>query len=114
MIITSQVVDHHLFVRAIDQIRKRVLSGSTISQELKTCDIFPPLVAKMVLVGERTGKISEMLKRTANYFDDELDDTIQRLTALIEPSLIVVIGGFISIIVVSLYLPIFGVVRLIQ
>ncbi len=114
MIITAQVVDHYQFARAIERIRIRVVGGCILSQELKSYKIFPPLVSKMALVGERTGKIAEMLKRTANYFDDELDNTIHRLTALIEPALIIVIGGFISIIVVALYLPIFGVVRLVQ
>jgi len=112
--ITAEVVNHHPFTKSIEKMRQRIIAGSTISTQLRNFPIFPTFVAKMVSVGERTGKIAEMLQKTADYFDDELDNTIRRLTILIEPALIIVIGGFISIIIVALYLPIFNVAALVQ
>ncbi len=111
--ITSKVV-HHLPVEgAIGFIRDKVVAGANMSDEIRAQKIFPGLVGKMVAVGERTGTIDEMLKRTAQYYDDELDNIIQKLTALIEPVLIIFIGGFICIIIVALYLPIFSVTKLV-
>jgi type IV pilus assembly protein PilC len=111
--ITGQVVDHLPISEATRHIRDRVVGGANMSDEVKAQILFPSLVSKMIAVGERTGTISEMLKRTANYYDDELDNTLQKLTALIEPVLIIFIGGFICIIIVALYLPIFTVTRLV-
>ena len=112
--ITGQVVDHLPISAAIRQIRDRVVAGANMSDEIRLQEMFPNLIAKMVAVGERTGTISEMLKRTASYYDDELDNTLQKLTALIEPVLIIFIGGFICIIIVALYLPIFTVTTLVM
>ena len=80
-----------------------------MSDEIKMQPLFPTLISKMVAVGERTGTISEMLKRTAKYYDDDLDNTLAKSTSLIEPMLIIFIGGFICIIIVALYMPIFKV-----
>jgi len=92
----------------------KVVAGANMSDEIRAQKVFPGLVGKMVAVGERTGTIDEMLKRTAQYYDDELDNIIQKLTSLIEPVLIIFIGGFICIIIVALYLPIFNVTKLVS
>ena len=112
--ITSKVVHHIPIEIAIGCVRKAVIAGANISDEIRMQKVFPSLVGKMVAVGERTGTIDEMLRRTAQYYDDELDNTVQKLTALIEPVLIIFIGGFICIIIVALYLPIFNVTELIS
>ncbi len=105
--ISSQVVNHLLFQESIDRVRIRVISGSNISDELRTQKMFPHLVSKMIAVGEKTGRLDDMLKRTADYYDEELDTTLQNLTALLEPALIIFIGGIVLIAVLALYLPIF-------
>ena len=112
--ITAQVVDHLPISAAIRHIKDRVVAGANMSDEIKMQYLFPNLVSKMVAVGERTGTISEMLKRTAEYYDNELDNTLSKLTALIEPVLIIFIGGFVCIIIVALYLPIFNVAQLVM
>jgi len=111
--ITSKVVNHIPIENAIGHIKDRVIAGANMSDEIRMQKVFPSLVGKMVAVGERTGTIDEMLGRTAQYYDDELDNTIQKLTALIEPVLIIFIGGFICIIIVALYLPIFNITKLV-
>ena len=106
--ITAQVVNHLQISEAIERIRVRVVGGSSISDEIKAQKkLFPRLVSKMAAVGEKTGRTDEMLKRTADYYDEELETTLQNLTALLEPALIVFIGGIVLIVVLALYLPIF-------
>jgi len=91
----------------IEQVKKRVLSGFPLSKELAARNIFRKIFVKMVEVGERTGKISEMLKRNADYYDDELNVAIANFASLLEPALIILIGGVVLIVVLALYLPIF-------
>jgi len=106
--ITSQVVDHLPMRKAVEDVRNHVLAGSSISEELKKKKMFPRLVSKMVSVGEKTGNIGDMLKRTSDYYDEEVDISLQNLTALLEPVLIIFVGGMILIVVLALYLPIFN------
>ncbi len=105
--IVSQVVDHLGMNRAIERIKARVVAGASLSDEIKAQKVFPRLVFKMTAVGERTGRIDEMLERTADYYDEELEITLQNLTSLLEPALIIFIGGIVLIVVLALYLPIF-------
>jgi type IV pilus assembly protein PilC len=112
--ITSQVADHEVMTEAIEKIRQRVVAGSSISEEIRAHKIFPRLVSKMAAVGEKTGRVDEMLKRTADYYNEELQITIQNLTALLEPALIIFIGGVVLIVVLALYLPIFHIASAIR
>ena len=105
--ITALAVDHLPTQQAIDSLRRRVISGASISDEMRKYPIFPRLSAKMTAVGERSGKIHEMLTRTADYYDDELESTLQNLTTMLEPVLIILVGGIVLLVVLALYLPIF-------
>jgi len=105
--ITSQVADHELMCEAISQIKNRVISGASLGDEIKKQKIFSALAAKMVAVGEKTGRVSDMLTRTSDYYDEEIDNTLQRLTTLIEPALIIFVGGIVLVVVIAIYLPIF-------
>ena len=99
---------NNLYIKSIlEQVKQRVLSGFPLSKELATRNIFQKIFIKMVEVGERTGKIGDMLKRNADYYDDELNVAITNFTSLLEPALIVLIGGVVLIVVLALYLPIF-------
>ena len=105
--ITAKVVDNLYLGKAIERIRVRVISGIALSDEIKAQKVFPHLVSKMVAVGEKTGRIDNMLVRTASYYDEELETSLQNLTALLEPALLIFIGGIVLIAVLALYLPIF-------
>ena len=106
--IVRDVADHIPMAQAIEKIRTRVLGGSSLAEEIRVQKIFPPLVAKMTAVGQRTGRIDDMLQRTADYYEDELENTLKKLTSLLEPALIVFVGGVVLIVVLALYLPIFN------
>ncbi len=90
-------------LRARDDIRE----GELISDPLQRSGVFPPMVTQMILVGEETGSLEEMLTKIADFYDEEVDVAVGTLTTLIEPIMIVVLGAVVAGIVVALYLPIF-------
>jgi len=99
---------NNLYVKSIiERVKERVLSGFSLSQVLANSSIFQKVFVKMVAVGEKTGRIDEMLKRNADYYDDELNVKITNITSILEPALIVLIGGLVLVVVLALYLPIF-------
>ncbi len=105
--ISSDAMDN-LYIRSIlEDVKERVLSGFPLSKELAARNIFQKVFVKMVEVGERTGKIDDMLKRNADYNDDELNVAISNFTSLLEPALIILIGGVVLVVILALYLPIF-------
>ena len=107
LIISSEVTNNFYLKSAIDKIRKRVLAGFSLSQEMESQKIFHKMFVKMVQVGEKTGKIGDMLEYNADYYDEELETAITNFTSLLEPVLIVLIGGVVLVVILALYLPIF-------
>ncbi len=105
--ISAEVVDHKPTAKALEEIKQQVMGGSYLSDAMKRQKIFPAMVCKMTAVGERTGKLPDLLQRSADYYDSEMDNTLSRLTAILEPALIVFVGGIVLIVVLALYLPIF-------
>jgi len=112
--ITSEITKHCQMQDSIQAINEHIVAGGMISEQIKTQPLFPNLVYKMVLLGERVGKLDEMLNRTADYYEEEIEFSLQKLTALLEPALIVFVGGLVFVIVVALYLPIFRISELIK
>ncbi len=93
----------------IISIREGVRKGKGISEPLKNSTIFPPIAVHMVTVGEETGKLDEMLLKTADRFDLEVRTTVKRLLSLLEPALILIMGVLIGFIVIAMLLAIFGI-----
>ncbi len=91
----------------LNNAKQMIAGGSSIAEPMKQSNIFPPMVGHMIAVGEKTGKLDEMLDKTADYYEAEVDDTVANLSTLIEPIVIVFLGTIIGFIVVSMYLPIF-------
>jgi len=87
--------------------RKEVARGESLSKSIKETGVFPPMVIEMMAAGEQTGALDEMMDKVADFFEDEVDAAVAALTTVIEPFLLIVIGGFIGMIVIALYLPIF-------
>lgn len=88
--------------------------GRPFAQPLAQHDVFPPMVTQMVAVGEDSGALDQMLESIAEFYDREVETAADQLTSMIEPLLIVFVGGIIGSMVVALYLPIFTMVTAIQ
>jgi type IV pilus assembly protein PilC len=96
-----------------DAVKRSVLSiaeGETITQPLKQCGVFPPMVTQMISVGEKTGGLDDMLAKIADFYDEEVDAAVAALTSIIEPVIIVLMGVVIGGILISMYLPMFEII----
>jgi general secretion pathway protein F len=103
------VIGNHLLARAITQVQVRVREGKGMARPLSESGLFPPLALNMIAVGEETGKLDAMLAEIANYYDQEVKRTTKRLTALLEPALILVMGLIVGVVVISMLLAIFSI-----
>jgi type IV pilus assembly protein PilC len=88
--------------------RDNVAEGKGFAQPLSKLKMMPSMVAQMVMIGEQTGALDTMLGKVADFFEDEVDNAIKGMATLIEPLLLVVVGGIVAVIVIAMYLPIFG------
>ena len=99
---------------AIQKTRLSIQSGESFSKPLVQSGVFPPMVTRMIDVGERTGGLEQMLSKIADFYEDQVDATVAALTSLIEPLLIVGLGAIVGFIVIAMYLPIFTMVKQIK
>ncbi|MCM8776706.1 MAG: type II secretion system F family protein, partial [Candidatus Omnitrophica bacterium] len=106
--IVSKTSGSRVIENTVLKIRENVMKGSLVGTEMKRYRIFPVLLTRMVIVGEETGRMEEMLRRTAKFFRDEVDATLNILASIIEPVLIVALGVVVGTVVIAIYLPIFN------
>jgi type IV pilus assembly protein PilC len=99
---------------ALQRTSARVHDGVPISIPLAEDDIFPPMVGQMVKIGEETGELDKMLGKIADFYEDEVDASIESLTSIIEPLLMICVGAMVGAIVISMYLPMFKLLTLIK
>ena len=100
--------------RAVDDVRDSVRNGESLAAPLANHPVFPPMVVQMMRVGEDSGALDTMLHKISDFYDQEVESTTEALTSLIEPLMIAVLGGIIGSMIIALYMPIFGVFKLIQ
>ena len=112
--ITAKTSGNKVIEKAIYAVRSDVSEGKTVAEPLMKAKVFPPMVNHMIAVGESTGALDSMLNKIAEFYDDEVDAAVSNLTSMIEPLLMVFLGGSVGFIVVSMYLPIFKLITLIQ
>ena len=105
--ICIDTIDNQKMARDLRIVREAVIKGKSITAPLGRIKYFPPLVNQMMKVGESTGNLDEMLVKVADVFDLETDETIENMTKLIEPMILVGLGGMIGTVLVAMYLPIF-------
>jgi type IV pilus assembly protein PilC len=103
-----------VLAEAVQGARERVRLGESVSASLMGADVFPPMVVQMIAVGEETGTIDNMLDKVADFYDSEVEATVNALTSLIEPMLMVFMGVTVGGMVVSLYMPMFKVISLVK
>jgi type IV pilus assembly protein PilC len=112
--ITGATSGNWVVEEALTNVRERVHEGVPISDPLAANDIFPPMVSQMVKIGEETGELDQMLGKVADFYEDEVDSSIQSLTSIIEPVLMIGVGAMVGTIVISMYLPMFKLLTLIK
>ena len=105
--ISGETAGNEVIARAMEDVYESVKKGGTIARPLEEHPLFPPMVSQMVSVGEESGQLDTMLEKIADFYDAEVDAKVKALTSLIEPVMIMVVGGMVGFIVISMYLPIF-------
>ena len=105
--ITAKTAGNKVVEKAIMNSRISISQGKTVSEPLAESKVFPPMVCQMVAIGENTGALDSMLKRVADFYEEEVDNAVANLTSLMEPVIMVVLGVILGGLVISMYLPIF-------
>jgi len=112
--VSSNAIGNLVISSAVLGAKTKIKEGQSISGPLAASGVFPPMVTQMIMVGEESGELEEMLISVAKFYDEEVDRTVEKLTAVIEPIMMVVIGLTVGIMVIAMYLPIFNMVNLIR
>jgi type IV pilus assembly protein PilC len=112
--ITSATAGNWVIERSLDHVRIRVEEGVPISEPLAADPAFPAMVSQMVKIGEETGELDKMLGKIADFYEDEVDTSIQSLTSIIEPVMMIGVGLMVGTIVISMYLPMFKMLSLVK
>jgi type IV pilus assembly protein PilC len=107
--ITGKTAGNNVIEQAMAGVIESVKSGGTIAEPLKDSPVFPAMVSHMVSVGEETGSLDTMLSKIADFYEDQVDAAVKALTSILEPVMIVIVGGIVGFIVISMYLPLFKV-----
>jgi type IV pilus assembly protein PilC len=112
--ITGATAGNWVIERSLANVRERVHEGVPIGEPLSADPVFPPMLGQMVKIGEETGEFEHMLGKVADFYEDEVDSSIQSLTSIIEPVLMIFVGAMVGTIVISMYLPMFKMLTLIK
>ena len=109
--IVKETAGNVIISNAIAGVHESVKEGETITSPLEASGVFPPMVVSMVDVGEQTGALPEMLLRIADNYDDEVDNAVESMTALLEPIMIVFLAGIVGSIVIAMFLPLIAMIQ---
>jgi len=107
--ITGETAGNLVISNAIESARNAVKEGGQIAPAMEKTQVFPVMALQMVSIGEETGEIDKMLMKVADFYENEVEEAVKALTSLMEPLMIVVLGGMVGSIIVGMYLPIFSV-----
>ncbi len=112
--ITGKVSGNWVIEEAMVDVKESVRSGESISKPLSRVSVFPAMVTHMISIGEETGALDTMLHKVADFYEDECETTVKSLTTIIEPIMMLFIGGIVGVIVISMYLPMFNMMNLVN
>ena len=112
--ITGKTSGNWVIEEAMVDVKESVRSGEPIARPLKRVAVFPPMVTHMISIGEETGALDAMLNKIADFYEDEVDAAVKSLTSIIEPIMMMFIGGLVGLIVISMYLPMFNMMNLVK
>jgi len=106
---SSNTTSNYVFKEAQGRIAERVVTGANLSTLFEEEEIFPIELSQLIKVGENTGQMEEMLTSIAKYYQEEFESVVNGITKIIEPIMIVFVGGLIGLLILALYMPIFSV-----
>jgi type IV pilus assembly protein PilC len=112
--ITSQTAGNWVVEQALIEAKQKVHDGVPISQPLVENPVFPPMVSQMIKVGEETGELDKMLGKIADFYEEEVDSSIETLTSVIEPIMMIGVGLMVGVIIIAMYLPMFKMLTLVH
>ena len=112
--VVSGVVGNRLVQAKIMDAKDKVMKGIPLSTAISEIGIFPKMLYSMMKIGEESGTLDEILDKTANFYDDEVEEALQKMTTMIEPLMILVMGGLVGFIVIAMMLPTFDMVKTVQ
>lgn len=112
--ITKDTAGNTVVSRGLDDVQAGVKIGEPISRPLEAHSVFPPMVVQMIAVGEESGALDTLLEKIALFYDAEVEATVNALTSLLEPLMILVLGASVGLMVIALYMPMFNVIKLIK
>ncbi len=107
MDIVARTSGNKVIEKALLKSRSDIEGGKTVVAPLEKAGVFPPMVTQMIAVGEETGSLDQMLNKIADFYDDEVDRAVEGLTKMIEPFLMIFVGGAVGFVIIAMYLPIF-------
>jgi type IV pilus assembly protein PilC len=112
--ITGQTSGNWVVEDALAGVRAKVHEGIPIAQPLVENEVFPPMVAQMVKIGEETGELEKMLSKIADFYEDEVDAAVQSLTSIVEPIMMIGVGCMVGVIIIAMYMPMFKMLTLVK
>ena len=112
--ITGHAAGNSVIEKAMLDVQQSVREGQSITKPLAKVDVFPAMVTQMISVGEETGSLDTMLGKIADFYEDEVNASIKALTSILEPIMMIGVGGIVGVVVISMYLPIFNMMKVIK
>jgi type IV pilus assembly protein PilC len=112
--VSSNAIGNLVISSAVLGARTKIKEGQSISSPLAASGAFPPMVTQMIMVGEESGELEEMLLNVAKFYDEEVDRAVEKLTAIVEPLMMAFIALTVGVMIIAMYLPIFNMVNLIR
>ncbi len=112
--ITAKTSGNKVIEKGLLRTLEKITGGLTIAEPLKETGVFPPMVIQMIAVGEKTGDLADMLTKISEFYKEEVDAAVDALTSIIEPIMILFLGGFVGGLLIAMYLPIFNMMGVIK
>lgn len=112
--ITQDTAGNVHIAAGIAKVREAVSEGEGMTKPLEQTKLFPPMVTQMIAIGEESGNVDAMLSKVADFYDEEVEQAVKALTSLLEPMMMVLIGGMVGSMIIGMYLPMFSVISAIQ
>lgn len=107
--IVNEVIENKIINEKLDIVDEKIIKGEGLSEPIKESEVFPLMLYSMIKIGEESGKLDDILNKTADFYDEELENQIQNTTALLEPIMIVVMGVIVGFLIISIITPVFSI-----